>query len=233
MKRIVMWLQKLGWFRSRERESSITARPWLWTGLETVHEPGFDVPVGYYFHPCHTWVFPEGPETARVGLDSFAAIFLGEIEHIDVLGLSRWVRQGQRLMTVTGAGLCLELLSPLEGEVKAVNRAALQDPHVVVSSPYERGWIATICSPHIASDLKNLLQGAMAIMWMRKSRDRLREMALALMPSLPQDNAPSLKELLASISPELKSKLVKEYFLTVPVPATQSATPLPGDGSHS
>jgi glycine cleavage system H lipoate-binding protein len=233
MKRMVAWLQKLDWFRRREREPSITLRPWLWTGLETVHELGVDVPERYYFHPCHTWAFHEGMETVRVGLDSFAAIFLGEIEHIDVVGLNRWVRQGQRLMTVTGAELCVELLSPLEGEVKAVNRGALQNPRVVVTSPYEHGWIATIYSPHIATDLKNLLQGPMAVMWMRKSRARLRQMALALAPSLPQENALSLKELLASVSPELKSKLVKEYFLTAPVPTTQGAARLPGESSRS
>jgi glycine cleavage system H protein len=217
MKRILAWLRRLEWLRSRERKLSITFRAWLWPSLEVLHEQGFDFPERCYFHPCHTWVVDEGMENARVGLDSFAAIFLGDIEQVEVVGLNRWVRQGQKLMTVTGAGISVELLSPVEGEVKAVNRAALQNPLVLIRSPYERGWIARVHSPHIQTDLKNLLQGTMAVTWMRNSRALLKEMVLELSPALAQEGNLPLSEMLARVSPELKSKLVNEYFLTAPV----------------
>jgi glycine cleavage system H protein len=219
MKRMLAWLRRLEWLRSRERKPSITFRPWLWPSLEPLDEHDFDVPESYYFHPCHTWVVDEGRENARVGLDSFAAIFFGEIEQVEVVGLNRWVRQGQKLMTVTGAGISVELLSPVEGEVRAVNRVALQNPLVLMTSPYERGWIAMIHSPHISTDLKNLLQGTMAVTWMRNSHARLKQMVLELSPALAQEDVLHLGEMLARVSPELKSKLVNEYFLTAPVPS--------------
>src|SRR5271157_2143333 len=58
---------------------------------------GMDVPSGYCFHPCHTWAVDEGWQLIRVGIDKFAVNLFGKIEHIDVAGLYRWVRQGQKL----------------------------------------------------------------------------------------------------------------------------------------
>ena len=92
---------------------------------------GMDVPGGYCFHPCHTWAVDEGWQLIRVGVDRFAVNLLGKIEHIDVAGLYRWVRQGQKLMTITVAGISVDLPSPVEGALTAVNRAALENPEPV------------------------------------------------------------------------------------------------------
>ena len=62
---------------------------------EVEREMGFDVPKGYCFHPGHTWVLDEGRQNARIGLDAFAANLLGKIDRVEVIGLNRWVRQGQ------------------------------------------------------------------------------------------------------------------------------------------
>jgi hypothetical protein len=87
----------------------------------------------------------------------------------------------------------------------------------VTADPYSGGWIAVIKSPDIAIDQKNLVQGEMVAPWMRNSLVRLHEMFSQLSPSLAQDAGPPLSGLLARVSPELQSKLVKEFFLTSPV----------------
>ena len=43
----------------------------------------------------------EGRQNARVGIDAFAANLFGKIDSIEVADLNRWVRQGQKLCTVT------------------------------------------------------------------------------------------------------------------------------------
>src|SRR5581483_6858541 len=60
-------------------------------------ENGFEIPKGFCFHPGHTWVFDEGRQNARVGLDSFATHLMGKIERVEVANLNRWVRQGQKV----------------------------------------------------------------------------------------------------------------------------------------
>ena len=179
-----------------------------------------DVPGGYCFHPCHTWAVDEGWQLIRVGVDSFAANLFGKIEHIDVAGLHRWVRQGQKLMTITGAGISVDLPSPVEGVLTEVNRAALENPGLAVTDPYREGWIAVIKSPSFATDQKNLMQGAMAGQWMRNSIALLREMC-SQSPALAQDGGAPLAGLLKRVSPELRNKLVKEFFLTSPAVQAQ------------
>ena len=67
-------------------------------------ELGFEIPKDYSFHPGHTWAIDEGRQNARVGMDSFAANLLGKVDRVEVVGVNRWVRQGQKLMTVTSGG---------------------------------------------------------------------------------------------------------------------------------
>jgi glycine cleavage system H lipoate-binding protein len=181
---------------------------------------GTDVPTGYCFHPCHTWAVDEGWQLIRVGVDRFAVNLFGKIEHIDVVGLYRWVRQGQKLMTITVAGISVDLPSPVEGALTAVNRAALENPELVTTDPFCEGWIAVIKSHCYATDQKNLMQGAMVAPWMRNSIVLLRE-TCSQSAALAQDGGPPLTGLLSRVSTELRNRLVKEFFLTVPVVSAQ------------
>ena len=123
-------------------ENPLTAAQARAPGSPLVPDSPLEIPAGHCFHPCHTWLAKEGGENARVGIDSFATSLFGEIDHIEVTKPNRWVRQGQRLMTVSIAGVLVELVSPVEGTVKELNEIALRDPALVVSDPYRGGWIA-------------------------------------------------------------------------------------------
>jgi glycine cleavage system H protein len=183
------------------------------------------IPDGYFFHLCHTWAAREAGEDARVGVDSFVAnLFGSEIEHIEVMQLNRWVRQGQKLMTVSGAGVSLEFLSPVEGAVKELNENALRNPALVASDPYRCGWIAVLKAPDITTDQKNLLQGPTAKLWLRNCIARLNEIVAQCSPALAQDGGLPAQGLLRRVSPELQGKLVKEFFLTEPIPREQVLT---------
>jgi glycine cleavage system H lipoate-binding protein len=185
----------------------------------TENKFGMEVPRSYFFHPCHTWAVDEGLQLIRVGVDSFTANLFGKIEHIDVAGLYRWVRQGQRLATITGAGISVDLPSPTEGVLTAVNRAVLDDPAMATTDPYGDGWVAVIRSPSFGTDQRNLMQGAMVAPWMRNSIVQLREMC-SPSGALAQDGGPPLPGLLNRISPELRNRVIREFFLTLPtVPA--------------
>src|SRR5271165_6011250 len=105
-------------------------------------EYGFEIPQDYCFHLGHTWVSKEGANDARVGVDKFVTNLMGKIDHIEVKGTDRWVRQGQKLITLTSNGTSVDLLSPVEGVVMAINDDVLQDPSLVTNDPYQNGWIA-------------------------------------------------------------------------------------------
>ena len=174
---------------------------------------GFEVPKGYCFHPGHMWVLDEGRQMARVGIDNFASNLLGKIERIEVVGLNRWVRQGQKLMSVTQDGSSVDLLSPIEGVVTSVNPKVLREPASVGADPYKDGWICVVKAPDMTTNLKNLMQGPMVGSWMQNSVARLNAMAAAE-GATAQDGGVPISGMLTHVSSELRQRIVKEFFLS-------------------
>lgn len=177
---------------------------------------GFEIPKGYAFHPGHTWLSDEGHQNARIGLDAFAANLFGQIDAIDFSELNRWVRQGQRLCTITRGDRKVDLLSPVEGVLTSINGGLRSNANLAADDPYQAGWLCTIKAPELAINSKNLLQGPIVPAWMQNSVARVGEMLsqLAPMPALAQDGGVPIKGLLFQMSPEVQQKLTKEFFLT-------------------
>ncbi len=174
---------------------------------------GVSVPQGYCFHPGHTWMAKEGADSARVGLDGFAANLLGAIDRVETTGVNRWVRQGQKLFTVHSGGLELEFLSPIEGVVTAINPDVMQEPGMVTRDPYETGWIATVKAPDLDINKKNLVQGTMIAPWMQNNLTRLNGMLAEMAPALAADGGMPLAGLLHRVAAEVRQQLLKEFFL--------------------
>ncbi|MGC2196631.1 MAG: glycine cleavage system protein H [Terriglobales bacterium] len=194
----------------------VAPQPEVWAGPQAPRmqrEYGFSIPEGYCFHPGHTWVHKEGGENARVGIDSFAANLLGKIDHVDVMGVNRWVRQGQKLVTIQSGGQTFELVSPVEGVVTAVNQDVVQDPSVIGRDPYQGGWVAMVKSPDLAINQKNLVQEGMVAPWLQNSVTRLNAMATQLAPTMAADGGLPVAGLLTRVTPDLREKLAREFFL--------------------
>lgn len=176
-------------------------------------EFGFEIPQGYGFHLGHMWAMKQGTDQARVGVDNFVTNLMGKVDHIEVCGADRWVRQGQKLVTLTGDGISVDLLSPVEGVVTAINDDALRDPSLVTRDPYVNGWIAVVKSPDLKINQRNLIQGSMVAPWMQNNLTRLNAM-LSPSPALAQDGGHPISGLLPQLAPELRQKVVKEFFLS-------------------
>jgi glycine cleavage system H lipoate-binding protein len=177
-------------------------------------QAGVEVPEGYCFHPGHTWVMDEGHQNARVGIDAFAGNLFGKIDSIEVTDLNRWVRQGQRLCTVTREGRSVELLSPIEGVLVSVNHEVLKNPNLIVDDPYKNGWLCVVKAPEMATNVRNLLQGPVVIPWMQNSLARIGAMVQQLTPALAQDGGLPVKGLLFQVDNSTQHELVREFFLT-------------------
>jgi glycine cleavage system H lipoate-binding protein len=181
---------------------------------EIEHEVGFDVPKGYCFHPGHTWVLDEGRQNARIGLDAFAANLLGKIARIEVSGINRWVRQGQKLVTVTHGGITADLVSPVEGIVMSVNPQILNNPDLLVNDPYQEGWICIVKSPDLGTNVRNLVQGTMVAPWMQHTLGRLTNLTSQYVTATAADGGLPVRGLLAQVEPGLQRRLISEFFLT-------------------
>ena len=174
---------------------------------------GQEVPSGYRFHFGHTWMREQGGDVARAGIDTFAAHLLGTIERISVIGEQRWVRQGQKLMTLSCESGSIEMMSPIEGVVTAINSEVIAHPQLIVDDPYQGGWVCAIKSPELETNVRNLLQGSVAGDWMQNSFSRLKSMLARVDPALAQDGGLPQRGLLGKVSPEMFRAITKEFFL--------------------
>jgi glycine cleavage system H lipoate-binding protein len=190
-------------------ESPIIASPSL---PRIVRDAGFDVPQGYTFHPGHTWVVDEGRQNARVGMDAFAANLLGPIDQLEVVGLNRWVRQGQKIITAKCGNTTVDLVAPVEGVVIAVNPEAANDPSILAKDPYKEGWLCMVKSPDLKTNLKNLITGNFVAPWMQNTVGTVNSIANA--GATAADGGLPIDGLLPKLSTEKQRMLIKEVFLT-------------------
>lgn len=208
-------IMTIGYFRSTGHE--VVARPQASPGPmlspKMERSLGMSIPQGYCFHPGHTWALKEGPEHARLGLDSFAANLIGQIDRIDVVGENRWVRQGQKIVTIHTGEVSIDLVSPVEGVIMSINHDALDDPKVIARDPYEKGWLMTVKAPDLAVNQKNLVQGGMVASWLQNSVTRLNGMVAELAPAMAADGGVPVAGLITRVTPEVRQKLLQEFFL--------------------
>src|SRR5579875_1373429 len=81
--------------------------------LSSASVEGVMVPDQLRYHPGHTWIFEERPQMARVGIDALAVKVIGPIDKIELPKTGRWVRQGQKTLTLWSAGEKVEMVSPV------------------------------------------------------------------------------------------------------------------------
>ena len=210
-------LISITYFRRHGAENAIQVQPHQAIrppAPQIARELGFEIPKGYSFHPGHTWALDEGRQNVRIGIDSFAGNLLGKIDRIEIGALNRWVRQGQKLMTLTRDGMSIDLLSPIEGVITAVNHEAVKDPSLVLKEPYRAGWICIIKSPEIATNMKNLVQGPLVGPWLQNSIGRVTAMAQQMMPAMAQDGGLPVAGILSHLDPDSQRRMIEEFFLT-------------------
>ncbi|WP_438972272.1 glycine cleavage system protein GcvH [Polaribacter sp.] len=99
-----------------------------------------NIPANLKYTKDHEWVKIEG-NVATVGITDFAQGELGDIVYVDVDTLDDTVEEGEVFGSVEAVKTVSDLFMPLTGEVIEFNDALEDDPELVNSDPYEKGWM--------------------------------------------------------------------------------------------
>jgi glycine cleavage system H protein len=175
---------------------------------------GFALPENLRYHPGHTWALAEGTEKVRMGMDDFAARLVGKIARLELPKRGQWVRQGQKLATVTRDGVTAELVAPVEGMVTDVNDAVLANPEMARRDPYGEGWLVAVHSPDSKLNFRNLLGGNVARRWMQEAVERLTARMPALAGAVAQDGGLAMDDLAAHLPDADWQELAREFLLS-------------------
>lgn len=175
---------------------------------------GFALPENLRYHPGHTWALSEGPEKVRMGMDDFAARLVGKIDRIELPKRGQWIRQGQKLATITRNGVTTDIVAPVEGMVTEVNDALAADPSLALSDPYGAGWLVAVQSPDAKLNFRNLLSGNVARRWMQEAVERLSLRMPVLAGAVAQDGGLAVDDLTAHLPEQDWVELTREFLLS-------------------
>jgi glycine cleavage system H protein len=95
------------------------------------------------YHAEHDWARIEGDE-ATLGITWFAQDSLGELVHFEPPDQGATVARDSSYGEVESVKAVSDLISPLSGEIIAVNQKAVEAPETVNEDPYGEGWLVRI-----------------------------------------------------------------------------------------
>jgi glycine cleavage system H protein len=95
------------------------------------------------YHPEHDWARIDGDE-AVLGITWYAQDALGELVHFEPPEEGAAIAKDASYGEVESVKAVSELISPLSGEVVAVNQQVVDAPETVNEDPYSDGWLVRV-----------------------------------------------------------------------------------------
>ena len=114
-----------------------------------------DIPADLRYSKEHEWVRTEG-DVGTVGVTDYAQDQLGDIVYLDLPTVGASLGQGNKIGEIESVKAVSDLYSPVTGEVVEVNQEAVDEPELINSEPYGRGWLIKVRLGN-ADDLDALL----------------------------------------------------------------------------
>ena len=98
------------------------------------------LPTNLSYTEEHEWIEDRG-ELSRVGITQHAGDALGDIVFVQLPDVGDQIEAGQACGELESTKSVSDLFAPVTGEVVAINEAVVEDPAVVNSDPYDKGWL--------------------------------------------------------------------------------------------
>lgn len=176
--------------------------------------PWFQLREGALFHQGHAWALPAGGSEVLVGMDDFAQKLLGRAAGFALPAVGSRLVQGERGWQVQVDGHAIPMLSPVDGEVVAVNTDVVGSPVLVNSEPYDRGWLLKVKVRDPAAPPRNLLSGELARAWMDDVTERLRGTRTGELGLMLPDGGFPVNGFARALDPEGWDRVAREWLLS-------------------
>jgi glycine cleavage system H protein len=109
--------------------------------MRTVADPSY--PDDLLYHPEHDWARVSGQE-ATFGITWYAQDSLGEVVFFDPPAIGTQVAKDAPYTEVESVKAVSDVVSPLSGEVIAVNDGLADKPETINEDPYGEGWLVKV-----------------------------------------------------------------------------------------
>lgn len=174
---------------------------------------GEALPVGTLFHRGHAWARLDEPGVVTVGVDGFARAMAGEPDEVRLPEVGAELNQGAPGWVLKRGQRDIPMLSPVDGEVIAVNERAKDAPLTISADPYNEGWLLKVRPSRLRANVANLLDGDLAARWMDDSYRRLSRVFSPQLGVVMQDGGSVAQGIVDSIDAEKLPEVMREFFL--------------------
>jgi glycine cleavage system H protein len=106
-----------------------------------VADPSY--PDDLLYHPEHDWARLDGDE-ATFGITWYAQDSLGEVVFFDPPAVGTTVSKDAPYTEVESVKAVSDVISPLSGEIVAVNELLADNPETINEDPYGDGWLVKV-----------------------------------------------------------------------------------------
>jgi glycine cleavage system H protein len=109
-----------------------------------VPDPSY--PDDLLYHPEHDWARLDAanPDEATFGITWYAQDALGEVVFFDPPAIGTKVSKDTAYTEVESVKAVSDVISPLSGEVVAVNESLAEKPETINEDPYGEGWLVRV-----------------------------------------------------------------------------------------
>ena len=95
------------------------------------------------FMKSHEWLDLKGSDGV-VGISDHAQKEITDVVFVEPPKVGRKVKQGEACCVVESVKAAFDIYAPVSGEIVAANAEVVQDPALVNSQPYGKGWLFKI-----------------------------------------------------------------------------------------
>jgi len=114
-----------------------------------------NVPANLKYTKDHEWISIEG-NTATIGITDFAQGELGDIVYVDISSVGKALAGEEVFGTIEAVKTVSDLFLPVAGTVTEINPVLENEPELINSDPYGKGWIIKL-TVNNAADIDGLL----------------------------------------------------------------------------
>jgi len=117
-----------------------------------------NIPETLRYTKDHEWIKLEG-NIATIGITDFAQGELGDIVYVEIETVGKALAAEAVFGTVEAVKTVSDLFLPVSGTINEVNPELANEPELVNTDPYGKGWMVKMTVDHPA-DVANLLDAA-------------------------------------------------------------------------
>lgn len=119
----------------------------------------------YYDKKDHLWARLEDG-LVRVGMDQFGACAAGTVAYVKLLPVGKEVKKGRPFGSLEAGKYVGPLRAPVSGTVTDRNQAVLDNPRLLNTDHYDKGWFVVLTPANLKEDLADLPHGADVQTWL-------------------------------------------------------------------